>query len=62
MAPLTTKDITENPADRDELLAKGGKLQVPFLVDEAHGVAMYESLDIIGYLQKTYAGEQDIRS
>ena len=33
-----------------ELIEKGGKRQVPFLVDEAKGVSMYESDDIVKYL------------
>lgn len=34
---------------RDELLARGGKVQVPYLVDG--DVSMYESDDIVAYLQ-----------
>lgn len=37
-----------------ELVAKGGKKQMPYLVDSAHNVAMYESADIVEYLAKTY--------
>ncbi len=33
-----------------ELMEKGGKRQVPFLVDEDKGVSMYESDDIVKYL------------
>ncbi len=36
----------------DELMEKGGKRQVPFLVDEERGVSMYESDDIIAYLEE----------
>lgn len=52
--PLMFRDIAE-PAYREELLEVGGKVQVPFLVDEARGVAMYESEDIIAYLEEHYA-------
>jgi len=48
------KDIEENAAFADELEAKGGKVQVPYLVDDAAGVAMYESDDIVAYLQSNY--------
>lgn len=34
-----------------ELKRRGGKQQVPYLVDQAHGVEMYESEDIIAYLK-----------
>lgn len=34
-----------------ELIARGGKRQVPYLVDSEHGVEMYESGDINAYLR-----------
>ena len=34
-----------------ELVSRGGKRQVPYLVDEEHGVEMYESDDIVAYLR-----------
>ncbi len=34
-----------------ELMEKGGKRQVPFLIDEERGVSMYESDDIVKYLK-----------
>ena len=34
-----------------ELIARGGKRQVPYLVDSERGVEMYESADIISYLR-----------
>lgn len=37
-----------------ELIARGGKRQVPYLVDSERGVEMYESGDIVAYLQKEY--------
>ncbi len=40
---------------RDLLLAKNGQVQVPYLVDPNTGVSMYESKDILDYLNKTYA-------
>lgn len=39
---------------RPELVALGGKMQVPYLVDPNTGTAMYESDDIIAYLRRTY--------
>ncbi len=38
----------------DELLALGGKRQVPFLVDESRGVSLYESEDIVRHLERAY--------
>lgn len=48
------KDITTDDAILAELEAHGGKTQVPYLVDEATGEAMYESDAIVSYLQKQY--------
>lgn len=41
-------------ARRAELEARGGRVQVPYLVDDAAGVALYESEDIIDHLHRTY--------
>lgn len=38
-----------------ELVARGGKRQVPYLVDSERGVEMYESDDIVQYLREHYA-------
>ena len=42
---------TEN---RRKLVARGGHMMVPYLVDPNTGAAMYESADIQAYLLKTY--------
>jgi glutaredoxin len=39
---------------RDELKARGGKIQVPYLVDPNTDTELYESRDIIEYLKTTY--------
>ena len=38
-----------------ELIARGGKRQVPYLVDSERGVELYESMDIVHYLNEHYA-------
>jgi len=38
-----------------KLIELGGKRQVPYLVDEERGVSMYESQDIVDYLDEHYA-------
>lgn len=40
---------------KEELKRLGGKTQVPFLVDPERGVQMYESDDIIAYVDEHYA-------
>ena len=52
---LTTHDIDESDTALQELLEKGGKKQVPFLVDSEKNVSMYESNDIIDYLRDNYS-------
>jgi len=52
---LELKDIDEDDAARAELSEKGGKEQVPFLVDSEKEVFMYETNDIIDYLRDNYA-------
>ena len=54
---IETRDVKRNKIARDELLAGGGELQVPCLRigDGEHGYQwMYESNDIIGYLEKRF--------
>lgn len=45
-------DYTDGENSRSFKL--GGKTQVPFLVDPENKVQMYESGDIVDYLEKTY--------
>ena len=48
---LTLHDIADS-AVAQELIARGGKQQVPYLVDSARGVELYESNDIIAHLEE----------
>lgn len=48
------KDVSTDAALLEELIAQGGKRQVPYLVDTTHDVEMYESDAIAAYLQRTY--------
>lgn len=41
---------------REIMMKLGGQAQVPFLVDQEKGVMMYESGDIVEYLEKNYGG------
>ncbi len=43
------KDIND-PEIAQELVERGGKRMVPYLVDEEAGKEMYESSDIIAYI------------
>lgn len=47
--------VSPSGSDSRKILEKlGGKQQVPFLVDVDHGEMMYESDDIIAYLEDNY--------
>ena len=49
------KDITADEAIAAELVERGGKRQVPYLVDDQRNTEMYESADIIAYLREHHA-------
>lgn len=53
---VNLKDIATDEAVLAELIEKGGKKQVPFLIDDEKDVSMFESGDIIDYLHENYAG------
>ena len=46
------KDITDSDENAQELIDKGGKRQVPFLIDTEKDVSLYESSDIINYIRE----------
>lgn len=50
---FTLKNIADEGV-ADELIARGGKRQMPYLVDEENGTEMYESDDIIEYLHQRF--------
>ena len=52
---LNLKDISTDDAIAQELTDKGGKRQVPYLVDDERDTSMYESSEITKYLQRNYA-------
>ncbi|MFN3187940.1 MAG: glutathione S-transferase N-terminal domain-containing protein [Candidatus Paceibacteria bacterium] len=58
-AELILLDVSADMSLREELIAKGGKKQVPFLEDTDRGEMLYESNDIITYLSKNY-GDGDM--
>jgi glutathione S-transferase len=53
--PRTATGETRNGRTHEELLALGGDDQIPFLVDHRLDVKLYESDDIVAYLEKHYA-------
>lgn len=49
---LDLRDIDEDETALAELLEKGGKKQVPFLVDTDNNTSMYEASDIIDHIRE----------
>ncbi len=47
-------NVAKKSARRPELVARGGKMLVPYLIDPNTGTEMYESDDIVAYLERTY--------
>lgn|GEM_PF-2809240 len=50
------KDYVPATDNRRSLQERGGRMQVPYLVDPNTGTAMYESAEIQRYLAATYGG------
>lgn len=50
-----SKEDTRNEHIQSELVRIGGEDQLPFLVDTVRGVTLYESGDIVEYLDEHYA-------
>jgi len=53
--PHVLHNVGRGSTKREEFKALSGKMQVPYLVDPNTGTAMFESAEIVGYLDKTYA-------
>ena len=49
------RNVPKGSPKRAELVARGGKMQVPYLVDPNGGRELYESDDIVAYLHQQYA-------
>jgi len=52
--PYTLRNVAKDSPSRPEFLAISGQMQVPFLRDPNTGQALFESAEIIDYLQETY--------
>lgn len=53
--PYRLHNVAKNGAGRAAFQERSGKMMVPFLVDPNTGVEMFESADIVSYLEETYA-------
>ncbi len=53
--PYLLHNVAIGSAHREAYVARSGKMMVPYLVDPNAGVEMFESADIVRYLNETYA-------
>ena len=53
--PYVLHNVAKGSAKREAFVRRAGKMQVPYLVDPNTSAAMFESADIVGYLETTYA-------
>jgi len=53
--PYLLHNVAKGSAHRDAFVARSGKMMVPYLVDPNTGTSMFESADIVRYLDATYA-------
>lgn len=52
--PYLLHNVGRGSAGRDAFLARAGKIQVPYLADPNTGQELFESADIVAYLDRTY--------
>lgn len=52
------RNVGRGSPQREELARRGGKIQVPFLVDPNRKIALYESDEIVAYLEEHYGGQR----
>jgi glutathione S-transferase len=53
--PYVLHNVAKGSPRREAFVARAGKMQVPYLLDPNTGAAMFESAEIVRYLDGTYA-------
>ena len=53
--PYLLHNVAKGSPRREAFVARSGKMMVPYLVDPNQDAAMFESADIVAYLERTYA-------
>jgi glutathione S-transferase len=56
--PYRLHNVAAGSPGREAFVARSGKMMVPWLADPNTGVEMFESADIVAYLNETYALEK----
>ncbi|MDX2171164.1 MAG: glutathione S-transferase N-terminal domain-containing protein [Deltaproteobacteria bacterium] len=52
--PYVLHNVAKHSPSREAFVQRSGKMMVPYLVDPNTGAAMFESADIVAYLDRTY--------
>ena len=53
--PYVLHNVARGSAQREAFEARSGKMMVPYLIDPNTGVEMFESAEIVAYLEERYA-------
>ena len=53
--PYRLHNVAKGSPGRDDFVKRSGRMLVPHLVDPNTGISMFESADIVHYLEETYA-------
>jgi glutathione S-transferase len=53
--PYLLRNVARGSPKREAFAARAGKVQVPYLIDPNTATALFESADIVAYLERTYA-------
>jgi glutathione S-transferase len=52
--PYRLYNVGKGSPSREAFVARSGRMQVPYLVDPARDVALFESAEIVAYLDRSY--------
>ena len=55
--PYLLHNVAKGSPSREAFVRRSGKMQVPWLHDPNTGTSMFESADIVAYLERTYAAD-----
>ena len=53
--PYLLHNVAKGSPRRGQFVARSGRMRVPFLIDPNSGESLFESSDIVAYLERTYA-------
>ena len=56
--PYVLHNVAKGSARREAFVARSGKMQVPYLADPNTKIELFESADIVAYLERTYGGNR----